>query len=91
MQEAGMTKAISRISRGYFHRAPRLFRVARRRANIHRIERGISMLVGAGLVALGFRRRLAARLGLSAAAGALIGRGLTGRSHFYRVLRLTTA
>lgn len=83
-----MTKSIKKLSRGYFQRAPRLFR---RGENVHRIERGVSMFLGAGLVALGLRRHLLAKLGLTAAAGALIGRGITGRSRVYRALRLTTA
>ena len=85
-----MIKSISRFSRGYIRRAPRFLRRSRL-ANIHRIERGLSMLLGAGLVALGFKRRWVARIGLSAAAGALLGRGLTGRSHVYRALRVTTS
>jgi uncharacterized membrane protein len=90
MQEAGMTKSITKISRGYFHRSPRLFRRIRGE-NVNRVERGVSMFLGAGLVALGLRRHLLAKLGLTAAAGALIGRGITGRSRVYRALRVTTA
>jgi uncharacterized membrane protein len=82
-----MIKTISKFSRGYVHREPRFFR---RDENVHRIERGISLLLGAGLVALGRGRRWRARVGLSAAGSALIGRALTGRSRVYRALRLST-
>ena len=85
-----MTKSISKISRGYLRREPRFMRRFRTE-NVNRIERGVSLLLGAGLVALGMRRRLSTRLGLAAAAGALIGRGVTGRSRVYRVLSVTSA
>jgi uncharacterized membrane protein len=85
-----MTKSISKLSLGYLHREPRFMRRPRTE-NVNQIERGLSLLLGAGLVALGMRRRWRTRLGLTAAAGALIGRGVTGRSRFYRVLRLTSA
>ena len=84
-----MTKSISRISRGYLHNEPRLLR-RWRMENVNKIERGLSIALGAGLVALGMRRSLGTRVGLTAAAGALIGRGLTGRSRVYRALKLTS-
>jgi hypothetical protein len=84
-----MTKTLTKISRGYIHREPRLF--GRFRAeNVHRVERGVSLLLGAGLVALARRRRWRARLGLSAAGSALIGRAISGRSRVYRALHLST-
>jgi uncharacterized membrane protein len=85
-----MTKSISRISRGYLHHEPRLLR-RWRMENINKLERGLSIALGAGLVALGMRRRMSTRMGLAAAAGALIGRGLTGRSKIYSVLHVTSA
>jgi uncharacterized membrane protein len=85
-----MTKSISRISRGYLHREPRFLRRFRRE-NVNQIERGLSLLLGAGLVALGMRRRFRTRLGIAAAASALISRGVSGRSRVYRVLRVTSA
>jgi uncharacterized membrane protein len=85
-----MTKSISKLSRGYLHREPRFLRRFRKE-NVNRVERGISFLLGAGLVALGMRRRLRTRLGLTAAASALIGRGISGRSRVYQALRVTSA
>jgi uncharacterized membrane protein len=85
-----MTKSISKISRGYLHREPRLFRRVRGE-NVHRIERGVSLLLGAGLVALSRGRRWRTRVGLSAAGGALIKRAITGRSRVYRALHLSSA
>jgi uncharacterized membrane protein len=86
-----MTKTISKLSRGYLHREPRFFRRVRTE-NVHRIERGLSLLLGAGLVALGrSRRRWRTRLGLSAAGSALIGRAITGRSRVYRAMHLSSA
>jgi hypothetical protein len=85
-----MTNTISKISRGYLHREPRFFRRVRSE-NVHRIERGVSLLLGAGLVALGRGRRWRTRLGLSAAGSALIGRAITGRSRVYRALHLSSA
>jgi uncharacterized membrane protein len=84
-----MTKTISKISRGYLHREPRFFRV--HGENVHRVERGLSLLLGAGLVALGRGRRWRTRLGLSAAGSALIGRAITGRSRVYHALHLSSA
>jgi uncharacterized membrane protein len=85
-----MTKSISKISRGYLHREPRFFRRVRSE-NVHRVERGLSLLLGAGLVALGRRRRLRMRIGLAAAGSALISRAITGRSRVYRALHLSSA
>jgi uncharacterized membrane protein len=85
-----MTKSISKISRGYLRGEPRFFRRFRTE-NVNRIERGLSLLLGAGLVALGAQRRWRARVGLTAAAGALIKRGLTGRSRVYEALHVTSA
>ena len=51
----------------------------------------LSVLFGAGLVAIGMRRRFRTRLGVAAAASALISRGVSGRSRVYRVLRVTSA
>jgi uncharacterized membrane protein len=85
-----MTKTISKISRGYLHREPRLFRRVRGE-NVHRVERGLSLLLGAGLVALGRRRRLRTRIGLAAAGSAFITRAITGRSRVYRALHLSSA
>jgi hypothetical protein len=85
-----MTRSISRISRGYLRRESRFLRQIRTE-NINRVERGISVLLGAGLVALGMHRRIRARLGLAAAASALIKRGVTGHSRVYKILRLTSA
>ena len=85
-----MTKTISRLSRGYLHREPRFLRRFRLE-NVNRVERGLSLLLGAGLVALGMRRRFRARMGLTAAASALIKRGITGHSRVYHVLNVTSA
>ena len=85
-----MTTSISRISRGYLRRESRFLRRLRTE-NVNRVERGISVLLGAGLVALGMRRRLRMRVGLAAAASALIKRGVTGHSRVYKILRLTSA
>jgi uncharacterized membrane protein len=85
-----MTKSISKISRGYLRVEPRFFRRFRTE-NVNRVERGLSLLLGAGLVALGAQRRWRARIGLTAAAGALIKRGLTGRSRVYEALHVTSA
>ena len=84
-----MIKTISKFSRGYVHREPRFFRRVRGE-NVHRIERGISLLLGAGLVALGRGRRWRTRLGLSAAGSALISRAISGRSRVYRALNVST-
>jgi hypothetical protein len=86
-----MTKSIARMSRGYLHREPRFFRRARSQENVNPLERGLSLLLGAGLFALGMRRRWRRRFSLQAAASALISRGLSGRSRVYRVLRVTSA
>ncbi|HVU53164.1 MAG TPA: YgaP-like transmembrane domain [Polyangia bacterium] len=84
-----MTKTITKISRGYIHREPRFFgRV--RGENVHRIERGVSLLLGAGLVVLARGRRWRTRLGLSAAGSALISRAISGRSRVYRALGVST-
>ena len=85
-----MTKSISKISRGYLRVEPRFFRRFRTE-NVNRVERGLSLLLGAGLVALGAQRRWRARIGLTAAAGALIKRGLTGRNRVYEALHVTSA
>jgi uncharacterized membrane protein len=85
-----MTKSISRISRGYLHREPR-FLARFRRENVNRVERGLSILLGAGLVAIGMRRRFGTRMKIAAAASALISRGMSGRSRVYSALRVTSA
>jgi hypothetical protein len=52
------------------------------------MERGLSVLLGAGLVALGMGRRWRTRLGLAAAGGMLIKRGISGESRVYRTLHI---
>jgi hypothetical protein len=54
------------------------------------MERGLSVLLGAGLVAIGMGRRWRTRLGLAAAGGMLIKRGISGESRVYRTLNVTT-
>jgi hypothetical protein len=88
-----MTKSISKLSRGYLHREPRFLRF--RRENIGRLERGISFILGAGLVALGMGRRRRLRrafpkIAFISAASALIGRGLTGKSGVYRAMHVSS-
>ncbi len=85
-----MTKSIKKLSRGYLRREPRFILRRVPNENVNPLERGLSLLFGAGLVALGMRRRWRARMGLTAAASALIRRGLTGRSRVYEALHLTS-
>jgi uncharacterized membrane protein len=85
-----MTKSITRLSRGYLHREPRFLRRFRLE-NVNRLERGLSLVLGAGLVAIGMKRRWRMRAGLTAAATALIKRGITGHSRVYHVLNVTSA
>jgi hypothetical protein len=89
-----MTKSISKLSRGYLHREPRFLRF--RRENVSRLERGISFVLGAGLVVLGMGhrrtlRRAIPKIAFVSAASALIGRGLTGKSSVYRAFHVTSA
>jgi uncharacterized membrane protein len=86
-----MSKSIFKLSRGYLRREPRFILRRVQPENVNGLERGLSLLFGAGLVALGMRRRWRSRMGLTAAASALIRRGLTGRSRVYEALHVTSA
>ena len=77
----------------YLHRAPRLLRAlpfSRFRSNVRSNERLVSLLVGAGLAALGMRKWKSHALAL-AVGGVLLGRGLTGECPVYRRLGLSSS
>jgi hypothetical protein len=84
--------------RDYVHRVPAAF-AERQAVNVNKVERVVSVLLGAALVGYGLFRALGggrgrgrARSTLAAAAGgALVERGLSGRCALYRALRVSTA
>lgn len=59
--------------------------------NLARSERWASLIAGGGLVFYGLRRRTPLGIALAAAGGEMIRRGVTGRSHLYKMLGVHTA